>query len=392
MTTDSPQPVMNSNVQDSTYYDNDNTTRMEKLHQAPPHPDVHRDDEAEEHHEGSRSLEDEKKKVFVGNLTYTITEDELKAYFQQIGDVLDVQIIKRFNRSKGFGFVTFATEEAATEAVKVLDKTDCAGRAINVEATSLKSERPPAARRSVRGRGRGGRRAGGRPRRPRADGSAEGAAQEENADLQSQEDAISRSEIQPEDSASQPRSRRRKPRAKRSKAAPAENGTGEENAEVKADEAAQNGDEQTARKPRQKKSRRERKRNVSTTVGEDGEPKPRQQAIRRPRGPPSETTVHVGNLPFSMTSDQLCDLFSKFNIKSAQVVSREGRKRNQGYGFVDLGDHDEQTRVVNELKGDNALQSEGRVLVIKVARMPAEESNEGQGDDASTQQPARIDA
>ncbi|KAJ1563765.1 hypothetical protein HK405_000856, partial [Cladochytrium tenue] len=55
-------------------------------------------------------------KVFVGNLAFTTTEDEIKEAFSKAGSVVSVNIVSRHNRSLGYGFITFAAEEEAIKA------------------------------------------------------------------------------------------------------------------------------------------------------------------------------------------------------------------------------------------------------------------------------------
>ncbi len=65
---------------------------------------------------------DNKKKLYVGNLSYDTTLDALKAKFSEFGEVVDAIIITDRNtgRSKGFGFVEYADEESAEKAVKAM--------------------------------------------------------------------------------------------------------------------------------------------------------------------------------------------------------------------------------------------------------------------------------
>jgi len=81
-----------------------------------------------------------KNKLFVGSLSWDTTEDTLKAHFEQIGEVTECKIIidKFKNRSKGFGFVTMATEELAQEAIEKLNDQELDGRALKVSIA-----RPP---------------------------------------------------------------------------------------------------------------------------------------------------------------------------------------------------------------------------------------------------------
>ena len=73
-------------------------------------------------------------KVYVGNLSYRTTEDELMSKFSEFGGVSDVKIImdRETGRSKGFGFITFESPEGAKGAIEALDGQDFGGRNIRV--------------------------------------------------------------------------------------------------------------------------------------------------------------------------------------------------------------------------------------------------------------------
>ncbi|MFQ5493470.1 MAG: RNA recognition motif domain-containing protein [Candidatus Dojkabacteria bacterium] len=75
-----------------------------------------------------------KNKLYVGNLPWTATNDELSELFSAYGEVVEANIIfdRETNRSKGFGFVTMATEEAAAEAMEKLEGSEFGGRTIRV--------------------------------------------------------------------------------------------------------------------------------------------------------------------------------------------------------------------------------------------------------------------
>lgn len=110
------------------------------------------------------------KKLYVGNLNYATTEDELRQLFAEIGTVVSVNVItdRATGRSKGFGFVEMETDEAAQEAIERLNDQEFAQRNIKVSEA-----RPPrdqgsrgGGRRSDRGGGgRGGSSRGGGRRR-----------------------------------------------------------------------------------------------------------------------------------------------------------------------------------------------------------------------------------
>lgn len=73
-------------------------------------------------------------KLFVGNIAWTTTDDELKALFAEHGAVEEAVIIKdKFTgRSRGFGFVTYSSEEDAVAAIDKLNGTELNGRELVV--------------------------------------------------------------------------------------------------------------------------------------------------------------------------------------------------------------------------------------------------------------------
>ena len=103
-------------------------------------------------------------KLYVGNLSYNVTEERLQQHFTQYGSVVSARIItdKFSGRSKGFGFVEMSSEQEAEKAISALNGTDFDGRNIVVSEA-----RPQAPRDSRSGAGFGGGGGGGRP--PRRD-------------------------------------------------------------------------------------------------------------------------------------------------------------------------------------------------------------------------------
>jgi RNA recognition motif-containing protein len=83
------------------------------------------------------------KKLFVGNLDWDTNEDSLKEFFAKVGTVAEVNIIydKVKNRSKGFGFVTMSSEEEAAKAIEQLDGTELDGRELRVAPAKPRKDR-----------------------------------------------------------------------------------------------------------------------------------------------------------------------------------------------------------------------------------------------------------
>lgn len=86
--------------------------------------------------------------IYVGQLPYSVTEEELKEMFSEFGEIASVNIIKdRFSgSSKGFGFVDMPNNSEADKAIKALNKSMLSGREIKVnqaEQRKQKSRRRP---------------------------------------------------------------------------------------------------------------------------------------------------------------------------------------------------------------------------------------------------------
>ena len=85
------------------------------------------------------------KNIYVGNLPYQISEEELRTTFAGYGDVASVKIImdRVSGQSKGFGFVEMTDEGHAAEAIKNLDGTEISGRNLRVSEARPREAQPP---------------------------------------------------------------------------------------------------------------------------------------------------------------------------------------------------------------------------------------------------------
>jgi RNA recognition motif-containing protein len=84
------------------------------------------------------------KTIYVGNLPFRKTEDEIKALFAQYGEVLSVRLIsdRDTGRPRGFGFVEM-NDEHAVSAIEALDGTDFGGRNLRVNEAQPRAGGPP---------------------------------------------------------------------------------------------------------------------------------------------------------------------------------------------------------------------------------------------------------
>lgn len=82
------------------------------------------------------------KKLYVGNLPWSMSGDSLKELFSQFGEVIEAVIIsdRMSGRSKGFGFVTFATAEMAQAATEAMHEKEIEGRKIVVNVARPREE------------------------------------------------------------------------------------------------------------------------------------------------------------------------------------------------------------------------------------------------------------
>ncbi len=106
------------------------------------------------------------KKLYVGNLPYNTTEAQVRALFEQAGEITDVALItdRETGRPKGFGFVEMATVEAAQEAIKRFNGYTLDNRNLTVNEARPREERSGGGgggRRDDRGGYGGGGRNGG---------------------------------------------------------------------------------------------------------------------------------------------------------------------------------------------------------------------------------------
>jgi RNA recognition motif-containing protein len=83
------------------------------------------------------------KKLYVGNLSYNTTEVQIRALFEQVGEITDVAIIKDRDtgKSKGFGFVEMSTDESAAEAIKRFNGFTMDNRQLTVNEARPREER-----------------------------------------------------------------------------------------------------------------------------------------------------------------------------------------------------------------------------------------------------------
>ena len=102
------------------------------------------------------------KNIYVGNLSFDSSEDQVRSLFEAYGAVDKVSIItdRDTGQPRGFAFVEMADDDAANKAIEALNGTNLGGRNLNINEARPNADRPPGGG----GGGRGGYGGGGRER------------------------------------------------------------------------------------------------------------------------------------------------------------------------------------------------------------------------------------
>ncbi len=85
------------------------------------------------------------RRLYVGNLAYSVTSDQLRALFADHGEVVEATMItdRATGRSKGFGFVEMASEDGARKAIEALNEFNVSGRNLMVNEAKEREAQPP---------------------------------------------------------------------------------------------------------------------------------------------------------------------------------------------------------------------------------------------------------
>ncbi|KIJ56559.1 hypothetical protein M422DRAFT_57267 [Sphaerobolus stellatus SS14] len=282
-------------------------------------------------------------KVFAGNLAYSTTNEGLQAFFESVAtEILSAQVIQRGTRSAGYGFVSFATLEAAEKAVAALNQKELDGRTVIVEVA-----KPADQKDKERSERRAKRRAGRRGSRAPPGEVTEAEANGESAEKP--EDAA-------KDAAAPAKPKKKRNVRKKAKKGPKSDTDAPAAAATDATAPPAENEEAAAKK---KAARPQRKRT----------PRPTGEA---PVGEPSKTVLFVANLGFNVDDNGLSEIFKSndINVVSARVVRKRwgNPRKSKGYGFVDVGSEEEQQKALAALQGKEV---DGRELAVKVAFLAA---------------------
>ncbi|KAF8424777.1 RNP domain protein [Terfezia claveryi] len=289
--------------------------------------------EAEVAHAASAA---EGRRLYIGNLAYSTTEEQLKVFFRDFSvESVSIPTNPRTGRAVGYAFVDLHTKEEAEHAI-----TELSGKEVLERKVSVQAARKPGAQSS--GGAKEGEAAGGDFHERRGRG----------------------------------RYNKRKPRARGPKNRGAHNGAPEAVAPVNVPGQVLPLTEATTAVQESPAKQENPLSSALVTEGHGG------YKGRRRRGPPedgvpSKTKVMVANLPYELSEEKLKELFAAFQPESAKIALRPIRsfmvrilaqrgeaRKGRGFGFVTLASEEMQQKAIEEMNGKTV---EGREIAVKVA-------------------------
>jgi RNA recognition motif-containing protein len=250
--------------------------------------------------------------LYVGNLDYKTSEEEVKKFLGEVHAPSRVLMVTRFNRPAGYAFVSYDKDTDAQKIIEKLNGKELNDRKVKVQTAELKTEEELAVRREGRrgrGRGRGSRR--GRP--------------------------VVRAQ-----STSRTRSTSQK----------------NESSPAKKEERSQSHD---AGSPRGRRGR-----------GRGGRGRGRAPRRSSENAEISKDTVYIGNLPREVTEEQLVSIFKDFNVKSARIPMRFGKSK--GYGFLTLETEADVDKMLDDLT--EVVIEERTLVFKRARAIPERETQE----------------
>jgi len=272
-------------------------------------------------------------KLYVGNLPYSVRDEQLKEFFASFdSEILTCQVIMHGSRSAGYGFVSLATQKDAEDACTALHETTFGDRSVKVQLA-----KPTEQKEKEKGEKKTKRRVG---RRGSKAAAGEVTEAEANGEAEKPAETSEGGDVRPKKKS--PRKKSKKPAA----------GSAEEAEDGSAFPAATEG----AAPPEKRAPRTKRA------------PKPRREPGEEPVGEPSEDTLFLHDLPFSLDDAALAALFTDigFKVVSAHIVRRRWGhpRRSKGYGFVQFENQEKQKEALEKL---HEKEVDGRVIKVKVA-------------------------
>ncbi|MCJ1280357.1 hypothetical protein MMC21_008184 [Puttea exsequens] len=275
----------------------------------------------------------EGRRLYIGNLAYATTEEELKNFFTGYSvETTSIPTNPRTTRPVGYAFVDLSSADEAQKAIEEL-----AGKVILERKVSVQLARKPETAAEKQEKAASGAEGSGGEGRRRGSGRGRG------------------------------RGRARGGRASR----------GGRNKDSDAEGAPTNVPGQVA--PLTNSTNEASQSAAVATNGTEDKPRTRQPRQRGPPedGVPSKNKVMVANLPYDLSEEKLKELFAAYNPTAAKIAlrpiarymikklqARNEPRKGRGFGFVSLGSEELQQKAVSEMNGK---EIDGREIAVKVA-------------------------
>lgn len=319
---------------------------VETMTEALKNTSVSGKNEQQENNEAHSASAAEGRRLYIGNLAYSTTDDQLKEFFEGFSiESTSIPTIPRTGRAVGYAFVDLTTKAEADRAIAELG-----GREVLERKVSVQLARKPGSIGS-------GAKKGGKD-------WEEGAA------------------IQDGEHTHGPSKRGRSGFRGRGRGRPGRGGAKRNEGEPKTEESgAAESPSGSGQQPLGEST------NVKAEVTEPAVSSNHAEGFsgyrpKKKRGPPengvpSSTKIMVANLPYELSEDQLKELFSAYQPDSAKIAlrpiprymvrklqARGEPRKGRGFGFVTLGSEEMQKKAVEEMNGKNV---DGREIAVKVA-------------------------
>lgn len=273
----------------------------------------------------------EGRRLYIGNLNYSTTEEQLKAFFQNFSiESVSIPTKPHTNRAVGYAFVDLTSRDEAERAI-----TELSGHELLERKVSVQAARKPGAQ---------------------ASGSGDG----ENQNQQGEK---------------KPRGKNGSKRRNRNRGSSKKGGNHDSEETTETAPTNVPGQVLPLTEPVALKSAPGADAGAAKKEKEE-------RAPRRKRGPPedgvpSNTKVMVANLPYELTEDKLKELFADYQPEAAKIALRPIRpymvrilaargeaRKGRGFGFVTLATEEMQQKAIAEMNGKTV---EGREIAVKVA-------------------------
>ncbi|KAI7905194.1 uncharacterized protein BX663DRAFT_559395 [Cokeromyces recurvatus] len=278
------------------------------------------------------SVEEETFKVYVGNLSLKSTNESIKAFFNEVGKVVEPIIIRRKYKPfrNCFGFIGYSSLAEAEKAVEELNQKELDGRKLHVQMA--------------------------RPKEPK-ENTVDESSSKESSQQNSEEENLNTTTTTEKKIKKKSNKKSRKTKKNDHKDETVKENEKEETVTEKEAKAVKENDKEKVEKMDEKKKGDQESTPTIDPVSSI------ETSEQVPPEPKPKSTVFVANLPRKLKVDGLKDVFKEYQVESA-IIAIQKNGRSKGYGFVELKTVDEMQKVLTEFVN---FELDGRPIHISAA-------------------------